>query len=208
MYRIFFLIVTGLVLTFHAEAKKVEGKILFENDTIDVTFKIPVIFFKQTPHFERLQYKVKYYDSFGEKKILRPGKAKEIQFNFENETIRMLSRNYSPGLGQILLLNTNIFLKLEMDGKLKLFSFYSTENSSGMQNTSAGSISDGHSYTEVNYLLQKGDDELKRIRELFFKKDMAEYLSDCPALTEKIESGGFRKNDLKNIVQFYNSDCR
>ena len=42
-----------------------------------------------------------------------------------------------------------------------------------------------------------------------FEKDCAEYFKDCPKLVEKISNDerGFRKTDLKNIAEFYNSQC-
>ena len=62
MRKIVILITIVLILTFKLEAKKIEGKIFFANDTIDVTFNIPIKFFTQEPNYEKLQYKVKYFD--------------------------------------------------------------------------------------------------------------------------------------------------
>lgn len=41
----------------------------------------------------------------------------------------------------------------------------------------------------------------------FAWKDIIEYLSDCPALVQKIEYEEFKKDDLEAIVRFYNADC-
>ena len=120
----------------------------------------------------------------------------------------MLSRYNSLGLGNIFSMSTNIFLKLETDGKLKLFNYYYTQSSPGMYNASTGAMTGGYSYSVERYILQKGDGELKRPKSLTFKKDMVEYFSYCPALVEKIESKYFRKNDLEFIVNYYNSNCR
>lgn len=120
----------------------------------------------------------------------------------------MLSRYGSLGFGGIYSVSTNVFLRLESDGKLKLFNYYYTKRSPGMYNASTGTMSGGYSYSVENYILQKGDGELKRPKSLTFKKDMAQYFSDCPALVEKIESKDFRKDDLEFIVQFFNSNCK
>jgi predicted Zn-ribbon and HTH transcriptional regulator len=208
MKRISLLVVIGLILSFKLEAKKIEGRIIFENDTIDVTFNIPIKFFTQEPNYEKLQYKVKYFDSAGNKIILRPDKAKEIQFKYEYENVRMLSRYNSLGLGNIFSMSTNIFLKLEIDGELKLFNYYYTQHSAGAYNASTGMMTGGYSYRVERLILQKGNGELKRPKGLTFKKDMINYFSDCPKLVEKIESKDFRKDDLESIVRFYNSNCR
>ncbi|HTO16638.1 MAG TPA: hypothetical protein VLZ83_12765 [Edaphocola sp.] len=208
MKRISLLVVIGLILSFKLEAKKIEGRILFENDTIEVTFNIPIKFFTQEPNYEKLQYKVKYFDSTGNKIILRPDKAKEIQLKYKNENVRMLSRYNSLRLGNIFSMSTNIFLRLETDGKLKLFNYYYTQSSPGMNNETTSTMTGGYSYNVEKYILQKGDGELKRPKGLTFKKDMIEYFSDCPALVEKIENKDFHKKDLEFIVTFYNSNCR
>ncbi len=208
MRRLSVLVVLGMILTFKLEARKIEGKILFKNDTLNVIFNIPIKFFTQQPNYEKLQNKVKYFDSNGKKIVIRPENAKEIQFKFQNENIRMLSRLNSLGLGSIFYTGSNIFLRLEIDGDLKLFHYYYTQRSAGMYNGATGGFTGGYSYTVDNYLLQKGNAELKRPHGLTFKKDMAEYFSECPIIVEKIESKVFRKKDLESIVRFYNEYCK
>jgi len=208
MRKIVFWVVIGLVLTLKLEAKKIEGKIFFEHDTAEVILIIPIKFFTQEPNFEKLQYKVKYINSIGKKIVLRPDNAREVQFKFENENVRMLSRYNSLGLGSIFSSSNNIFLRLEIDGELKLFNYYYTQSSPGMYNASTGTMTGGYYYSVERYVLQKGDGELKRPKSLTFRNDMAEYFSDCPGLVERIEDKDFRKGDLKSIVKFYNTRCR
>lgn len=107
--------IVGLILTFNLEAKKIEGRIIYKNDTVNVTFIIPIKILAQEPNYQKLQFKVKYYDAAGKKIILKPDNAKEIQFKYEDEEVRMLSRYNSLGIGNIFSLSTNIFLKLEID---------------------------------------------------------------------------------------------
>ena len=202
-----FILITFLLLNYLTlSARKIEGTIIFEKDTIDVTFKIPIKFFEQEPNYEKLQYKVKYYDSKGNKVVLKPDQAKEIRFNDGFEDVRMLSRVNSLDLGNIFSLSTHIFLKLEIDGKLKMFSYYYTQHSAGMYNGTTGTMTGGYSYSVEKYILQKKGQELKRPKGLFFRKDMAEYFSDCPELSKKIKEKDFHK-DVGRIVQYYNSHC-
>ena len=70
MNRIYLLLVIGLLSTYTLEAKKIAGKIVRDNESIDVIFKIRVNFLSQKPDFEKLQYKIKYYDSTGKKSPL------------------------------------------------------------------------------------------------------------------------------------------
>ncbi len=197
----------ALMVLCKLEARKMEGKIIYQTDTVDVVFNIPVKLFSGEPNFQRLQYKVKYYNKAGKQQALKPHEAIEIQFKFGNENIRMLSRDYSMGMMNPFSFQDRIFLKLDIDGELKLFNYYYTSQTPGTVNAS-GVMTGGLSYSDDHYLLQKGDGEIKSPRGLAFKKDMAEYFSDCPALVEKIQDKEFRKKDLEFIVQFYNTICK
>lgn len=191
-----------------SEAEKIKGKIIFQDDTVDVTFNIPVNLLTQTPNYEKLQYRVKYFDKNGRKKKLKPDQAKEIQFRYNNENVRMLSMVNTVGGGSNMFsFNPNIFLKLEVDGELKMYSHYVTQHTPGMYNATTG-MSPGYTYSFDRYLLQKGDSELKKPKALGFRKDMMEYFSDCPTLVQQIDNKAFKKADLEAIVIFYNSQCK
>jgi hypothetical protein len=121
--------------------------------------------------------------------------------------VRMLSRVNTLGGGSIFSNQTNIFLRLEIDGALKLFHYHYTQTSPGMYSGSTGAMTGGHSYSVENLILQKNDGLLKQPRSLSFRKDMREYFSDCPQLTERIEARDFKRADMEAIVIFYNSNC-
>lgn len=201
-----FLLVLISLFSISVFGKKVEGKIIRENDTLYVTLNIPVKLFDVDPNYESLQYRVKYFDKTGKKITVWPDEAKEIQFKYNFENVRMLSRVNTIG-GKIFLARSRIFLKLEKEGKLNLYSYYFTQHSGGMYNASTGMMSPGYSYSAERYVLQKGDQELKQPKTLSFKKDMAQYFSDCPTLVKQIESRDFRKGDMEQIVDFYNQRC-
>lgn len=41
-----------------------------------------------------------------------------------------------------------------------------------------------------------------------FKTVIVNYFSDCPALVKKVNEGEYSNRELKDIVEFYNNDCR
>jgi hypothetical protein len=208
MRRIYLLLIFSLILTFKLEGKRIEGKIIFENDTLFVTFNIPFKSFGQEIYYEKLQSKIKYYNASGDIIVLKPDKAKEIQFKYKSDNVRMLSRNNTLGLGSIFSTNSNIFLKLEIDGRLKLFNYFFTQRSPGTYNATTGMTTGGFTYGMEKYILQKEEDALFRPISLTFRKDMVEYFRDCPALVERIENKDFRMSDLGSIVSFYNLNCQ
>ena len=87
------LLVVAVLFISTATARKIPGRLVdLKGHVVDVTFKIPFKFLSSEPNYERIQYRVVYYDATGTKAVLRPGDAREITFNHKNEEIRMLSR--------------------------------------------------------------------------------------------------------------------
>lgn len=208
MRKLIFITVIGLIFTFKSEAKKFEGQIFYKNDSVNVTMEIPVKLFSKKPKYEKLQYKVKYYDSLGLIQVIKPFDAEEIRFSYEDEKVRMLSRKNTLGLGKTFSMSSKIFLKLEIDGDLKLFNCYYTQKTYGSYNTMTGMTVGGPTYKMEKFLLQKGDEELMRPYPLTFRKDLIQYFNDCPELSKKIEDKEFNINDLESIVRFYNLNCK
>jgi hypothetical protein len=207
MKRFTFLIVIVLMIANETEAKKIEGKVLFKNDTLDVIFKIPINIFSKEINFEKLQYKIKYIDSAKNTVVIKSNQAEEIRFLYQDEEVRMLSRYTNDRLENVFSNNYKIFLKLEIDGKIKLFKYYQTESSPVMYNSSSDLITEGISYQVDKCFLQKDSQELIRIKGLTFRKDMMEYFSDCHDVFQKIENKEYRKKDIETIVNYYNSYC-
>jgi len=201
------LIVIVLMLANITEAKKIEGKIYFINDTLDVILKIPINVFSKEIYYEKLQYNIKYYDSAKNKVVIKPDQVEEIRFIYQDEEVRMLSRYSTLRLESVFSKNYKIFLKLQIDGKLKLFKYYHTESSPVIYNSSSEVMNEGFSNQVDKAILQKGDEELVRIKALTFRRDMMEYFSDCQEISQKIGNKGYRKKDIETIVNFYNSYC-
>jgi hypothetical protein len=204
MKRILFAAAVVFLLVQNAYADKVPGRIIRKKDTLNVTFRIPMInvmnelsgrpkFGKLAPDFEKLQYEVTYYDANGKKQTLQPYEAEEIQFQHDGEMVRMLLRPYPIEYPW----HASIFLKLESGAYLKLFRFY----------LSSGTATGGLITVRPNDFLQKGDEPLFGAALLGSAKYSDKYFADCPALVEKLKDKDFRKSDTEVIVDFYNSNC-
>ena len=62
------------------------------------------------------------------------------------------------------------------------------------------------------YVKRKGEKAVTMIRSgavmgKSFKKRAEVYFSDCPELVSKLGSKGFKKNDLKNVMKYYDEHC-
>ena len=191
-----------------AEGRKIPGKIVDnKGNTMNVIFNIPFGFLGSTPNYEKIQFRVAYFDEANNKKILKPDDARQIMFTHQGEEIIMVSKINTIDAGTIFNTSTHIFLRLRIDGKLKLFSYYSSSYSPGMYNPTTGMTSAGHSYSFSNFVLQLGGRGLFHPRGIGFRKEMMEYLRDCPAVVRLIESRELRKGDLEAIVMQYNQKC-
>lgn len=196
-------LITSLIVLIgtQAHAKKVKGWIYRNNEKIEVTFKIP-FGIASGPVYERIQNRIVYFDQNGKRNVLKPEDAKEFRFDYEGEEIRMVSVNGDLEDGAPMTWGSRIFLKLEIDGMVKLYRHDYT------QTNYSSTMAMSTSYNVERYLLQKGNEKLKRPRTLTFRKDMLQYFSECPELCDKIESKEFKKRELESIVEFYNAQCK
>jgi hypothetical protein len=197
-------VVLGLISILNIHAEKVEGTILFNNDsTAHVTFEIPVEIFLGEINYRSLQEKIVYYSSDDKKVILKPNQLKEILFKFNNEDIRMVSCINNPSSYV-----KHILLRIVLDGKLKLFIYHSTRGPVGMY-VGPGSKWVGKSGDVELIVLKKNNEELfkPRFTDKNFKNDMRVYLSDCKSLVQKIENDLYNIDNIRQIVNDYNTNC-
>src|SRR5688572_3920908 len=202
------LVVSLMFGLFNADAKKIPGKIVLNNgETINVTLLIPFGFLSSQPTYTKLQMRARYIDASNKKVVIRPDDAKEISFDLNGQTIRMISVNDDLGLQSLFASQKRAFLKLEIDGALRLFTYYFTQHSPGMYTGSPGGMTGGTYYNVDKFVLQKKNGPLKQPRGISFRKDMSEYFSDCPELVERIQKRDLRKGDLEIMVMEYNKKC-
>jgi len=209
MKKLLFLLVTVFFLNTNSEAKKIPGYFINNNDdTVYVTFSVPVNLFRQEIKMERLQEKIRYYDSLNNSNNLKPGNASELVMINSGDTIRMLSRANNLGLGSFASRKA-IFLWLIKDGPLQLFKYYESQASAPCFDHTSNTVSGGYVYETEKYILQKRGQPLFRTRnKVSFRKDMTDYLSDCPELAKKIENKQYRSDDMLLIVEEYNKLCQ
>ena len=129
-------------------ASQIDGIIITKTDTLHVRFVVPLT----GVDFTLLQKGVKYIDKSEQKCKLNPEDAKEIRFEYNGQTVRMLSR--FDNLSRNSDGSTKIFLELIIDGPMKLFSYY--VRNSGVTGGGATGGPVMMSMTYEKYVLQKG----------------------------------------------------
>lgn len=186
-------------------AKRAAGTIIKGQDTLAVTFLLPVKFFSGELLEYRIQKEIRYITPAGERSTLRPGEVDEFSFDYDDLSHRWLSRTM---MDKGVRRERNYFLKMEVDGRLKLFSHFPTNNEAGVFDVSSGAlILTGDQQKKVP-VLQLRNGELRIVKAINFKEDMIELLEDCPKLTQRIEKGTFTQRDIKEIVCYFNIACR
>lgn len=100
---------------------------------------------------------------------------------------------------------TPYFLCLVLDGYVKLYSLQSISPNMGYGNNIDAVTSSANSSTIVqNIFYLERDEKLTRISKLGFTQGMANYVSDCSELSEKIENKTYKFRDIEEIVLMYN----
>ena len=130
MKKILLLILSVIIFCQTVQAKKIPMKeqIIYANDTVDATFMIPISDFSGEILFIRLQHGIAYLRSVNKKIRLKPNQAKEVRFEYGSTTFRMVSVYNSLISVAVMDKDTTIFLKLDKDGDLKLFTCYYLHN--------------------------------------------------------------------------------
>ena len=189
-----------LLVSFSTYASQVKGIIIRKTDTLHVIFVIPLTGID----YSSIQYGIKYIDSSENKVKLKPSDAKEIRFEYEGDTIRMLSRfdniSYNSDGSE------KIFLKLEIDGAIKLFSYF-VSNSYMSSPSRPGGTMIMYGNTSHKYVLQKGYADLVQYSKMNFKDDLPIFLKKCPDLVKMIQNKVYVKSDIERIVTYYNFNC-
>jgi len=177
----------------------VPGQIILDSDTMNVTIRL--LQSRETLAIMPLQSEVQYIDDNGNPHKTDPSKAKEIRFRYGDDDVRMVSKMFMTPEG-----NADIkFLKLALEGPVSVFEYY----------VPSQRISPADKYQKsviplrIDYGFQKGEKgELKFCNaDVRFKKDMAKYFRDCPALEKWIAHGDLKSTDHFEIARFYNSRC-
>lgn len=203
MKKLIGLIALLISISFSANASQIKGIIITKKDTLHVMFIIPF----SGVNYASMQYGVKYIDSAQVKHKLSPADAKEIRFEHLGDTVRMLSRfnNLSYNSDG----STKIFLKLLIDGPIKLFDYY-IKNTGVYAPSGPGPVQGAPvmtSYTSNRYVLQKGIGDLVLYSKMNFKNEMPVFLKKCPDLVKLIQDKVYQKSDIERIVTYYNTNC-
>lgn len=221
-----YLILILVLISIAGNAAKIPCYIIkHDGDTLRLTLKISIYsFFKYDtdelayrPNIIPLQKRIICYNSKKRKYVIYPSQIKEFGFTCDDIEYRFLSRTNNPKINRyynevtvrkgddgLLTLRKDscAFLLLEMDGYLKMFTAYISRI------TRLDPKMPAYIYYVERYYFQKGDEQLIMVDPVFFKGNMQKYFSDCPQLADRIANRELRKDDLYEIVNFYNSWIR
>jgi hypothetical protein len=101
---------------------------------------------------------------------------------------------------------TVLFLRVLVDGSfLRLFQFYVVSTNPGNSSSVYNSSAVGSSTTNDKYILLKKDGKQIRPKMFTFNKEVADYLSDVPVLSKKIETKILNVKDVEQIAKEYNT---
>ncbi len=189
------------MISLQTEARKVEGKIYLEEDTLNVTVRMRTDLFGEI-QYPRMQHKIVYFDSTGVKHKAKPKHIRGFGFPTKNGYQEMLSKKFGSKMG-VKKGKCTVFLHVLENGKCKLFDYYVNARIN-----IANEVSGLQRVPYKIYLFQREDGRVWWPHKIPFRKQMKGQFPDCPELTRKIIEREFRHRDLRRIVRYYNSECR
>lgn len=199
-----------LLVSFQAEAKKIEGTVFYEHDTVKMTLAIPMAL--SEVRFHALEKNIYYFKENGDKALLNISEVKSIKFRFNGE---LLVFKAVPQHWKYILPSTN-FVRVESSslGPIQVYSYHVKE---AYRTTTAplmmpnGSFEMGMSFTVqeqvIHYLIIKNG-VITELPDRKFQRFIREYFEDCPKLIEKVKSKQLGREYLGAIVNYYNSSCQ
>lgn len=99
------------------------------------------------------------------------------------------------------------FAKVEIEGKISLYTHYSLKSSRGsLTNTGSGFVTMGGGYSKVATPLVRKDKKAYSIHnKAKFREVMINMLSDYPELQEMVTNKDFELKNLEALIEIYNS---
>jgi len=186
--------------------KTVPGKIITKkNDTVDVEIDINYDR-KGRVYLYDMQFNItcKRKDYTLE---IKPHKVKEVQFEYENSTYRMISKTNVQGLMRHRTLGKEdwLFLQLIIDGKAQLLACYDKDldRHPGMIVTGISII-----YIEPNLIIQNNDGYLyKPLQRGVLNESLSRVLNNCSYMENYFTEEEVYYNELYEVVDIYNTMC-
>lgn len=186
-----------LVTTSSIHAKKIPGQIVIDGKTTDVILKIPIRLFERKPVLTKLQYRLAYYlPGSNEKQILAAEEVDEVRFSYGRKQYKLVKKQLPFNTDKLGDRSAPILLQEVVSGELNLYAYH------WQMQTSRGNLVQSR-----RYLLQRLGEDVKKLRGLSQKSDLAEIIKDCPEAISNLNNRHFRQRDLPEIVQRYNTTC-
>ena len=195
IYTLSFLLV---VIIFQAKARKIEGYYLNNTyDTSHVTFEIPIIA-PNNVDFRKLHDGVFFWLDDETQQEIKPHDAKEIVFTYNKTTHRLIScQDYLNLSKKVVKKPTHyIFLKLEVEGSMRLYSYTYTQH-----------VSMDFDYKATIMIFQRKNDLLFVPKPMGQIRSLKKYFEDCPKVLEKLKKNALNKGDEIEMVKIFNESC-
>lgn len=148
-----------------------------------------------------LQYKIKFYNSDGEKFSLNAQDIQSVEFDYNGDHYLYISISSLPSTQRWG--SGNILARVLTDGHLKKLRVYERHASGGYMG-SGGIMVGGTNIVPVTYLM-KGSGMFYYVKKIRFNKDVSELVSDYTELSDMIRDKALKYKDLDFIIDNYNT---
>lgn len=204
-FLLFFCFLSNLAF---ADEVKVPGTVITkEGERIRGSLWVHYFPYDSTLNFYRLQPGVKFVSVNGVRIDLNPKSIAEYRFEWMGQEIRMLSSDCKEKKKFTRKSWKNVFLKLEVDGRMKVLIYYHS-----VSNLTPSGPPPRHGYytsapVQEEVLKRDGEQGVK-MTDLRNPETRKAFFADCPDLYERVEDENPHFGECMLIAKYYNANCR
>jgi hypothetical protein len=195
------MLIIGIILfSLNSNSQKKTTKLYLTNgDTIQGLAKITA--------FGKIKFR---YNKKSKKKIYLPNQLIKFDLN-EHDSKNTYAYKYIQGNQRSTKRKLMILITA---GKIDLYRITTTTTSAPMAGSFGGMGGMVMSFTMDSYYVSRDDSDMVTkltsrgtLFEKNFKKAASEYFKDCKSLVNKIQNKTYKKRDIEEIVEYYNTQC-
>lgn len=102
------------------------------------------------------------------------------------------------------LLKSNAFFKLQVIGKILVFSHKYWQDNGQVPNPNGQMIPSGGTIVTRYYIKREGESELTKLKPIDFRKKLSKYISDNKMLSKVVKKANFKYDDIPSTIEYYN----
>jgi len=204
-FLLFCLITFGEI---YAQDEKAEGYFInLKGDTTNCMILIPLTWPSAELDIESLEKSFKYDSPGNMRTELMPKQIKEYSFKYKEVTYLMRSAFYCFLSDKLSNKDRNLFMRLRVDGKIKLYTYTNYTGAAPSYN-GTNWVGGGVSNKSSQQILLKDNGDCLKVKKHGLKSRLKDFIPECSKVLDKINKDEYDLDDISFLVDDYNYWCK